>query len=56
MAPTSDVIMMTKPLCWVLSAMKVVMLANRYAVKYGGAERPCALILLYPILARMVGR
>ena len=56
MPPIRDVIMRTKPLCCVLSAMKVVMLANRNAVKYGGADRPWALMSLYPILAKMVGR
>lgn len=48
--------MRTKALCCVLSAMKVVVMANRNATKYGGADKPWALILLYLILARMVGR
>jgi hypothetical protein len=36
--------------------MYVVIRAKRKAQKYGGAERPWALILLYPMALRMVGR
>lgn len=36
--------------------MYVVAIVRRKARKYGGAERPCAWILVKPISERMVGR
>jgi hypothetical protein len=48
--------MMMMPRCPVLSAINVLEITTRNDKKYGGAERPCASIAVYPISVRTVGK
>lgn len=47
---------MKMPLCFHLSASQPALMQKKHATKYGGTDKSCAVVFLYPRSAMIVGR